>query len=65
MKTAAVLACLAGAASAFTAAPSASRTSVATKATVWEDYVGGKDLRGKDFKFDPVRFLSRLVIICK
>jgi|Transcript_27015 hypothetical protein len=55
MKTAAVLASLAGAASAFTAAPSASRTSVATKMSVFEDYVGAKDLRGKDFQFDPLK----------
>ena len=60
MKIAAVvLACAAGA-SAF--APAAkSFSSVATPLnSVFDDYVGGIDLRGQKFEFDPVR---RLILL--
>jgi hypothetical protein len=48
----AVLACAAGA-SAF--APAAKSNKVSVLNSVWDDYVGGVDLRGQKFEFDPVR----------
>jgi hypothetical protein len=56
MKSAAILAILAGTASAFTSSSvnSASRTSLQAG---MDDMVGAVDLRGKEFKFDPVRKL--------
>lgn len=54
MKTAvAVLACAAGA-SAFAPAAKSGKVAVALN-SVFDDYVGGVDLRGQKFEFDPVR----------
>ena len=54
MKTAvAVLACAAGA-SAFTTSAKSTKVAVALN-SVFDDYVGGVDLRGQKFEFDPVR----------
>jgi hypothetical protein len=54
MKTAvAVLACAAGAC-AFAPAAKSSKVAVALN-SVFDDYVGGVDLRGQKFEFDPVR----------
>jgi len=54
MKSAAILAILAGTASAFTSSSvnSASRTSLQAG---MDDMVGAVDLRGKEFKFDPLK----------
>mmetsp|Transcript_931 Transcript_931/g.855 ORF Transcript_931/g.855 Transcript_931/m.855 type:complete len:199 (-) Transcript_931:231-827(-) len=53
MKTAAILTTLLASASAF--APSVSKPSAtAVKASVWEEYEGGVDLFGRDFKYDPL-----------
>ena len=51
----AVLACAAGA-SAF--APAAKSNKVVALNSVWDDYVGGVDLRGQKFEFDPVRITT-------
>ena len=54
MKTvAATILALAASASAFAPAPVA-KSSTALN-TVWDDYVGGKDFKGGDFKFDPLK----------
>lgn len=55
MKSAAILLALAAGASAFTTSsqPAASR-SVAVNAVI-DEWDGAYDLRGKEFKFDPVR----------
>lgn len=53
MKTAAILTLLAGSAAAFAPAPT-SKTSTAV-ASVFDDYVGAKDFRGAEFKFDPLK----------
>lgn len=52
MKSAAVLATLFASASAFTTVPA--RSSSALKASVWDEYDGGVDFLGRDFKFDPL-----------
>mmetsp|Transcript_12628 Transcript_12628/g.14233 ORF Transcript_12628/g.14233 Transcript_12628/m.14233 type:complete len:215 (-) Transcript_12628:128-772(-) len=57
MKTVALLALIAGSVSAFTgmnAASSSPRTAV-TQSAAMEDMVGSVDLRGKEFKFDPLK----------
>ena len=54
MKSAAVLLALAAGASAFTTRQPARSTSVATNAVI-DEWDGAIDLRGKEFKFDPVR----------
>lgn len=51
MKTVAFLACLAGA-SAFAPAATVSKTTALN--SVFDDYVGAVDFRGKTFEFDPV-----------
>lgn len=53
MKFTAVLALLAGSASAFTPAPVA-KSSTALSESVFDNYVGAVDFRGKEFKWDPV-----------
>lgn len=53
MKIAAAVLALAGAASAFTAPSSVSKTT-ALQGTVFEDYPGNINLFGKEFNFDPV-----------
>jgi hypothetical protein len=53
MKTAAVLATLFASASAFTTTVSRP-SATAVKASVWEEYDGGVNFMGKDFKFDPL-----------
>lgn len=57
MKTAvALLACLAGA-NAFTGTPLAAPSSKsALQMSVFDDYIGAVDFRGKKFEFDPVSF---------
>jgi hypothetical protein len=55
MKTVAILALIAGTASAFTSSSVKSTTPTALEASAMEDMVGAVDLRGKEFKFDPVR----------
>lgn len=57
MKTATILALIAGTASAFTTSNVKSSTQTALQAM--DDMVGAVDLRGKEFKFDPVRSRSR------
>jgi len=57
MKTVALLALIAGSVSAFTGmnpASSSPRTAV-TQSAAMEDMVGSVDLRGKEFKFDPLK----------
>ena len=53
MKTAVVLAFLAGA-NAFTTSPCATR-SPTTLNSVWDEYSGGIEFRAQKFEFDPVR----------
>ena len=55
MKTAAILTLLAGTASAFTTSNVNSSPKSALQAEAMDDMVGAVDLRGKEFKFDPVR----------
>lgn len=54
MKTAAILALIAGTASAFTTSNVNTSPKTALQAGM-DDMVGAVDLRGKEFKFDPVR----------
>eukprot|EP00567_Pseudictyota_dubia_P008217 CAMPEP_0197434556 /NCGR_PEP_ID=MMETSP1175-20131217/2260_1 /TAXON_ID=1003142 /ORGANISM="Triceratium dubium, Strain CCMP147" /LENGTH=200 /DNA_ID=CAMNT_0042963313 /DNA_START=84 /DNA_END=686 /DNA_ORIENTATION=- len=55
MKTAcAVLAALALGAEAFSPMPNAPARSSTALNDVWDDYAGGVDYRGKEFKFDPL-----------
>mmetsp|Transcript_184 Transcript_184/g.396 ORF Transcript_184/g.396 Transcript_184/m.396 type:complete len:200 (-) Transcript_184:298-897(-) len=54
MKTAAILALIAGTASAFTTSNVNSSPQTALQAGV-DDMVGAVDLRGKEFKFDPLK----------
>jgi hypothetical protein len=54
MKTAVALIALATSASAFTSTQPSARTT-AVRAAV-DDMAGAIDLRGKEFKFDPVSF---------
>jgi len=56
MKTVALLALIAGSASAFTGmnVASPSPRTVVTQSAAMEDMVGAVDLRGKEFKYDPV-----------
>lgn len=54
MKTAAILSLLAASASAFAPAP-VSKSSTSLAGSVFDDYVGAKDFRGADFKFDPLK----------
>ena len=53
MKTAAILALIAGTASAFTTSNVNSSPQTALQGAM-DDMVGAVDLRGKEFKFDPV-----------
>ena len=55
MKSVAILALIAGTASAFTTSNVASTPKTALQASAMDDMVGAVDLRGKEFKFDPVR----------
>jgi hypothetical protein len=55
MKTVAILALIAGTASAFTSSSVKSTTPTALEASAMEDMVGAVDLRGKEFKFDPLK----------
>jgi len=58
MKTFAAIACLAASANAFSGTPLTSRSvskSTGMKMTVWDNYVGGVDFRGQEFKFDPLK----------
>jgi hypothetical protein len=53
MKSVAILAALAGSTTAFT--PAATGKAVTSlKGSVFDDYVGAVDFRGKEFKWDPV-----------
>jgi hypothetical protein len=54
MKQSVLLALIAGSASAFTTTNVSPRT-VVTQSAVMDDMVGAVDLRGKEFKYDPVR----------
>ena len=54
MKTAAIRALIAGTASAFTTSNVNTSPKTALQAGM-DDMVGAVDLRGKEFKFDPVR----------
>mmetsp|Transcript_36663 Transcript_36663/g.74798 ORF Transcript_36663/g.74798 Transcript_36663/m.74798 type:complete len:200 (-) Transcript_36663:268-867(-) len=57
MKTALALAALALGADAF--APAAPATRVATAVnSVWDDYAGGVDFRGKKFEYDPLNLAA-------
>ena len=53
MKTAAILSLLAASASAFAPAP-VSKSSTSLAGSVFDDYVGAKDFRGAEMKFDPL-----------
>eukprot|EP00536_Pseudo-nitzschia_multiseries_P004031 jgi/Psemu1/284816/fgenesh1_pg.65_\ len=55
MKTAAILALIAGTASAFTTSNVNSSPRTAVQASAMDDMVGAVDLRGKEFKFDPLK----------
>jgi len=57
MKTVALLASIAGSASAFTGmnVASPSPRTVVTQSAAMEDMVGAVDLRGKEFKYDPLK----------
>jgi len=52
MKTAAAIIALAASASAFAPAPIATKSTALN--TVWDEYVGGQDFKGGEFKFDPL-----------
>ena len=52
MKSVAIFAALAGSAAAF--APANSGKSSTQLASVFDNYVGAVDFRGKEFKWDPV-----------
>mmetsp|Transcript_10335 Transcript_10335/g.20369 ORF Transcript_10335/g.20369 Transcript_10335/m.20369 type:complete len:201 (-) Transcript_10335:203-805(-) len=54
MKTAAILALIASTASAFTTSNVNSSPRTAIQASAMDDMVGAVDLRGKEFKFDPL-----------
>jgi hypothetical protein len=55
MKTAVAFLALAGAASAFAPASTvSSKNGLKMASSVFDDYVGAIDFRGKEFKFDPV-----------
>lgn len=60
MKSVALLAALAGSAAAFTPAPTG-KASSALAESVFDNYVGAVDFRGKEFKWDPVSAL-RLIL---
>jgi len=53
MKSIAILAALAGSAAAFTPATTG-KAATSLKGSVFDDYVGAVDFRGKEFKWDPV-----------
>jgi len=58
MKSLVAIACLAASTSAFTGVPLAARSAskvTGMKMTVFEDYIGGIDFRGQEFKFDPLK----------
>jgi len=55
MKTVAILALIAGTASAFTSSSVKSSTPTALATATMDDMVGAVDLRGKEFKFDPLK----------
>ena len=57
MKFVALIAALAGSASAFTPAPTG-KASTALAESVFDNYVGAVDFRGKEFKWDPVSELK-------
>ena len=58
MKTAALLSLLAGSAKAFTSTNVAvSPRSIAVQSSAMDEMVGAVDLRGKEFKYDPVSLL--------
>lgn len=54
MKSAAIFAALAGSAAAFTPAPTG-KPSTTLEASVFDEYVGAVDFRGKEFKWDPLK----------
>merc|ERR550539_1249572 len=54
MKFTAAFALLAGSASAFTPAPVAKSTTALSE-SVFDNYVGAVDFRGKEFKWDPLK----------
>ncbi len=54
MKSVAAILALAGSAAAFAPAGTATPKSTAIAASVFDDYVGAVDFRGKEFKFDPL-----------
>ena len=56
MKTVAIIAALAGSASAF-APVSKVASSTAIQGSVFDDYVGAVDYRGGEMKFDPVSII--------
>ena len=60
MKQSVLLALIAGSASAFTTTNVSPRT-VVTQSAVMDDMVGSVDLRGKEFKYDPVR---TVILLC-
>ncbi len=53
MKSVAILAALAGSAAAFTPATTG-KASTALQGSVFDNYVGAVDFRGKELKWDPV-----------
>jgi len=55
MKTVAILALIAGTASAFTSSIVKSSMPTALATATMDDMVGAVDLRGKEFKFDPLK----------
>mmetsp|Transcript_501 Transcript_501/g.811 ORF Transcript_501/g.811 Transcript_501/m.811 type:complete len:202 (-) Transcript_501:338-943(-) len=55
IKSAAVFSTLAATASAFSGPSSSFGRTTAVQASVFDDYVGAFDYRGKEFKFDPLK----------
>jgi len=55
MKSAAILSLFTASATAFAPA-SVSKSSTSLAGSVFDDYVGAKDFRGAEFKFDPLKF---------
>ena len=60
--SAALLSALAGSVTAFTPATTG-KTVSSLKGSVFDDYVGAVDFRGKEFKWDPVSLSTAIDVI--